>query len=477
MKRKFYFGLLLLLVLSLGLGACAGEVTPTPSLPVVAATATSTSAATATTAPSTTTVATPPTVTPQPATATTAAVSTTAAPATTSAAPVTTSAAPATTTAIPAATVAPATTATSGTVNNTRVAYVDNSGLFVIDVTSKAKKQLLPGGQAQGVYGDPAWAGDYKTLVVALQANVKQKNSAATLYTVNPDSGESKKLLADQPANTSDISPVFSPDGTSIAFTRVLGSGGNFDPSASKHEIWLVDANGQNPRKLANGWQPAWSPDSRRLAFVTDGTPKQGTPYQNNALHLINNKGQNEWEPINTAKVPTDWTKFNFPFNGEAYVIQSPVFLEDGKTIGFTTNGATGLALTMNSNTGGDLKLWAGQMEGGFGRAFAQPKGGNFLMFENYPPSGFRGFSIADLSKGAAPDKPLFRTMGGTPNRGEALFPAWSPDGTQVAYVNSKSPSPDPAVIAPGILTILKISSGETVELASGTISGVAWTR
>lgn len=479
-STKLYFGVFLILILSLGLAACGGDATPTPSSAGVA-TATSAPASVATTAAATTVAATTP-PTPVVLPTTTPLPTQTKAPATT--------AAPATTVATSAGTV-PQGVAGGTTANATptlaatpvvasgssRIAYVEGFGLYVVDVASKAKKQLLQAGQPGNVTGTPVWSPDNKSIVVAVQPGGRTGANAPTeLYLVNADSGQSKKLLGEQPANTSDSEAVWSPDGTTIAFTRLFPTTAT-EPLQGRHELWLVDASGQNPRKIANGQQPAWAPDNKRIAFVTDGILKPGLSIpQGNALHLINNKGQNEWEPITAAKVPNDMSKFNYPFGGEAYVIQYPVFLEEGKTVGFTTIGATGLVLSINSSTGGDLKLWSGQPEGGFGRTFAQPKTGSLLAVEGYPPSGFRTFSIVDVTKAPAPDKPLLQNFG-SPSKGEALYPSWSPDGTQVAYLSAKNPPSDSATPVNGTLVITKVGSTANTELVSGTITALSWSH
>ncbi|MEI6045452.1 MAG: hypothetical protein WCS37_13975 [Chloroflexota bacterium] len=478
MKIKFYYVLLVLLLLSLGLVAC-GEAAPTsPSNGV--ATATSNVAA-VTTAPIQTTtpnVVTLPTTTPLPTTAaaattTTASQSTTSAATTTTASQSTTSAA---TTAPPVVeTIKPKTASSTTKVNNSvRLAYVDGGSLYVIEVATKVKKLLVQGGQ-QTIQGDPTWSPDDSQIIVALQSKTKVAGtSRAELYTVNPESGETKRLLTAQPDNASDTEPVWSPDGTTLAFTRLFPTT-TTEPLRGRHEVWLVDANGQNPRKLADGQQPAWSPDNLRLAFVTDGVIKPGLSIpQGNALHLINAKGQNEWEPLTAAKVPNDLSKFNYPFGGAAYILQYPVFLEGGKTLGFTTIGATGLVLTINSSTGGDLKMWSGQPEGGFGRAFAQPKGGSLLMYESFPPSGVRVVSLVDVTKTPGGDKPALQNFGAI-GKGEALFPAWSPDGSQIAYASTSTNGS--ATSANATLVIGKVGSTDTTELVKGTITGVDWSN
>ena len=56
-----------------------------------------------------------------------------------------------------------------------------------------------------------------------------------------------------------DESPVFSPDGSTIAFTRYTGGG--------SPEIWLMNADGSNQRSLTAGEFPSYSPDGTKIAY------------------------------------------------------------------------------------------------------------------------------------------------------------------------------------------------------------------
>ena len=88
------------------------------------------------------------------------------------------------------------------------------------------------------------------------------------------------------------VGPQWSDDGSKIAFERVVdrnrpGSG----------EIWTIELPGGTAHKIANGADPAWAPDGKRLAYVTEATgePRRGQ------LRLTNWLGQNDWAVIKTV--------------------------------------------------------------------------------------------------------------------------------------------------------------------------------
>ncbi len=78
-------------------------------------------------------------------------------------------------------------------------------------------------------------------------------------------SGVAQELLPGTPLTTdngNEFRPVWSPDGTKIAF---------FANRSGDHDIWLMDANGQNQFALTNGAsddrRPSWSSDGEWLVY------------------------------------------------------------------------------------------------------------------------------------------------------------------------------------------------------------------
>src|SRR5918992_5179628 len=106
---------------------------------------------------------------------------------------------------------------------------------------------------------------DTETILFERQAGTA---GSADVYTVQPDGGVLRRLTTD----SSSSDPAWSPDRRRIAF--VSGRGGRFWAP----DLYLMDANGRNVRRLTSGAatrtsyiassEPAWTAHGKQIVFV-----------------------------------------------------------------------------------------------------------------------------------------------------------------------------------------------------------------
>ena len=140
------------------------------------------------------------------------------------------------------------------------LAFSDDTGFYLRQIdTGETHPVNLPKGFVARSIG---WFPDSAHMVVALE-NASQTTS---LWEISALGGSPHKLLDDG------FSPAVSPDGREIGFITA-GKMGFTTAGKMRAEIWLMDADGEQPHKLVGQegdffGSLAWSPDGTKIAYT-----------------------------------------------------------------------------------------------------------------------------------------------------------------------------------------------------------------
>jgi TolB protein len=145
------------------------------------------------------------------------------------------------------------------------------------------------------------------------------------IYSIAPNGTDRQGLTSTQPPlEVFDFEPMVSPDGRTVAFTR---HNQNYDGIRSR--IYLMGIDGSNPRAITDSeleaWYPDWSPDGQQIAFTSNCCrPGDVLGYGlGSAGYVMNADGTN----VRQLTTPT------FPHN-DVHFIYSP----DGRQLVFATD-------------------------------------------------------------------------------------------------------------------------------------------
>ncbi len=236
---------------------------------------------------------------------------------------------------------------------------------------------------------------------------------AGEIYSMKPDGSDMKRLTF----TGSNTEPAYSPDGSRIAFI----SGRD-----SQYEIYVMNANGTNQRRLTNSGvteqNPVWSPDGTRILFEA---PPSGT--NNRDIWVMNADGTGKTNLTNNPAIDGD-----------------PAWSPDGTKIAFNSAGRPEQfnqdIYVMNADGSGQTNITPNTTNPDYQGhdafpAWFQTQNGTKIAYEHGHDA--LGGGLPDIwtmdPNGAG------KTNVSNNDATSDTMPAWSPDGTKVAYVGTVS--------------------------------------
>jgi Tol biopolymer transport system component len=201
------------------------------------------------------------------------------------------------------------------------------------------------------------------------------RNGASRIYVMNPDGSGRTRLTTKKGADTN---PVWSPDGSRIAFLR-------------NERLYVINSDGSGEMRLAktsHAYTQSWSPDGREIAFLRSAR-----------IHVVSADGSGEIRRIQAPEM-----------SAPEISVSDPAWSSDGSKIAFTAQG--------------------------------------FPRYSHQPPLPSRIYAVN------ADDSEL---MPLTESKLNAREPAWSPDGSRIAFTSFLDGS--------GEIFVMSADGGDQVRL------------
>jgi len=156
----------------------------------------------------------------------------------------------------------------------TRILYVLDNRVWLVDADGYGPRPLTPAGRT--AYS-PAWSPDGRRFAYTELADGKG-------YVVLQSLTSGNRVVLPGTEQTMNITPSFSPDGTHIAFSRVM----NGAYALHKADVTnLCCAERLTGGRFAENLSPTYSPDGRRIAFVST---RAGSPQ----IYVMSSDGTNQ---------------------------------------------------------------------------------------------------------------------------------------------------------------------------------------
>lgn len=290
---------------------------------------------------------------------------------------------------------------------------------------------------------------------------VFQGTRGGTIYVYDLSTGALRPL-------TGGFDPAISPDGRTVAFTRIGGEQG----------LYLIDIDGRNERRIFTGDEspraPAWSPDGRWIAFVrtTGSTACRDVGF---GLCLPDNPFLSGFPLVRRPEFGLS----RVDINGENFrdipalnSVQAP----DWTAQGIVYHAASGIEVTSDTPDAETRSV----IQGAFYQDPAWQPGGDRIVFQRREGSHWQLFVVNPDGTGlAALTRPVTTLVDELPS---SVAPAWSPDGRWIVYLSNRD---DDNSAGPWRLWVMDADGGNArplpidvpIEYGFGAEQVVSWGR
>ena len=238
-------------------------------------------------------------------------------------------------------------------------------------------------------------------------AFTSERDGNREIYLMDADGGNQRRLTN---FNHTDGSPSWSPDGKHIAFTSTRNP--TFGIRGPDFEIYVMDADGTNRQDLTDNLHqetdPTWSPDGKHIAYTS-------TIDRNQEIYLMDVDGGNQRRLTNSGEVHIhNW---------------HPTWSPDSESIAFT------------SNRDGNLEIYVMDVDGGNQRRLTNS--GDIRIHNSKPSWSPDGRRIAFTSNRDGNLKIYVMNTDGGQQRNctkdmPGDDPSWSPDGKRIIFVSER---------------------------------------
>ena len=279
------------------------------------------------------------------------------------------------------------------------------------------------------------------------------RDGNAEIYVMDVN-GKNQRRLTNNPA--SDHSPSWSPDGKRIAFVSDRDGHVNIR-GRSTDEIYVMDADGGNQQNVTNDPRddrhPSWSPDGKRIVF---SSYRDNNRDHNIEIYVIDADGSNPERLTNNLTED-----------------QYPAWSPDGERIAFSARREG----HFENDFGITYEIYVIDADGDNEQRLTENRNNDWSP--SWSPDGERiAFSSDRKGDVVSWDIYVMDADGGNPqkltnHRGLDSSPSWSPDGEQIAFVSAR----DRDRILNSEIYVMDVDGGNLQNLTNNPHgdSGPAW--